>query len=871
MDITNFILRDQFSRLLICMKPVKTLTVVASLPEKLKPLQDLAYNLCWTWMHEARDLFWRLDPNLWEATGHNPVRMLGTIIQPRLNALAKDEGFVAQLNHVLASLTEYMSVDTWYDKTYGKVTEPQIAYFSAEYAVTECLPIYSGGLGVLAGDHLKSAAEMGLPLVGVGLLYRVGYFHQYLNEEGWQGETYPPTDFYELPIELIKGANGLPLQVSVEYPGRMVKAQVWKAQVGRVPLYLLDTDIADNSDADRRITRELYGGDQDTRIQQEIMLGIGGLRMLEALKIHPTVFHMNEGHSAFLALERTATLMEEHKLLFDEARELSRAGNLFTTHTPVPAGIDVFTPALMDRYFSQFAQRLGISMHDLLALGRQGPNNPSEGFSMAVAALRMANITNGVSKLHAVVSRSMWQSVWPRVPDHEIPITSITNGIHHRTWISKDLTELFLRYMGPRWIMDPSDHTVWQMVSRIPDEELWGTHSRRRERLVAFARRRLRAQLMAKGASPAELTTAEEVLDPRTLTIGFARRFATYKRATMLFFNPDRLEKILNNKERPVQIIFAGKAHPKDTPGKDLIKRVVQFAQKEQFRQKIVFIEDYDEIVARYLVQGADVWLNTPRRPLEASGTSGMKAAANGVINLSILDGWWDEAYSPSVGWAIGRRDEVYPDQNIQDASEANMLYNLLEEEIVPMFYDVGKDTVPNRWIQKMKGSMGTLCPFFNTNRMVREYLEKMYLPSMKRIGHLSKGKFERARKLAKWKYHLKSAWGGVGVDQITSEPSGEVPVGAEIKVRARVILGNMEPSDVSVQIYEGRVNTEGDIIDPGIMEMENSHSNPDGTHTFTGIFKTSEAGLYGITVRVLPKNEDLSGPFEPALIIWAR
>jgi len=853
------------------MKPIKTVTVKATLPEKISDLQGLAYNLCWTWNHEAMDLFQRLSPELWEATDHNPVKMLGMIIQPRLDALASDDSFLAQLERVKKMVEEYMAGQSWYDRAYGRPQGPLVAYFSMEFGITEAIPIYSGGLGMLAGDHLKSCAEMGIPLVGVGLLYRVGYFRQSLNEDGMQAESFSPNDFYDMPLERVCDDRDRPILVSVEYPGRIVRAQAWKAQVGRVPLYFLDTDIPDNGEGDRQITRELYGGDAETRIMQEIMLGIGGVRLLTRLGLRPEAYHMNEGHSAFLALERASRIMVEHGLSFPEAMEVSRSGNVFTTHTPVPAGIDVFPGELMGRYFGDYAKKLGLHWDEFMALGRQSPSNRNEGFSMAVLALRCAARTNAVSRLHASVSRSMWQGVWPGVPPGEIPIIPITNGIHHRSWISREMAELFMRYLGPRWLGDPSDHSVWQNVRKIPDEELWGTHSRRRERLVAYARRRIKSQVKARGASPSEIATYDEILDPRTLTIGFARRFAAYKRASLLFFNADRLASILNNKDMPVQIIFAGKAHPRDGLGKDLIKRVVQMGKKENLRRKVVFLEDYDQSMARYLVQGADIWLNTPRRPLEASGTSGMKAAANGAINLSILDGWWDEAYEPGVGWAIGRREDDYPDQNSQDAGDSNHIYKLLEEEIVPMFYDVGQDSVPNRWVAKMKESMASICPFFNTNRMVRDYLDKMYLPGMKRTQELSGNGFEKARRLAAWKSAVRDGWGGVSVERVNADPLGTVPVGTTIKVTATVRLGKLKPSDVSVQIFEGRVDANGEMMDTETVEMQGDGPGPDGGENYSGAFRTSEAGQYGLTIRVLPSNKELAGPMEPGLIFWAR
>ncbi|MEM2870499.1 MAG: alpha-glucan family phosphorylase [Thermoplasmata archaeon] len=853
------------------MRPVRTVTVVAALPERLKPLQPLAYNLCWTWNHDAMDLFKRLDPELWEATNHNPVKMLGSVLQPRLDAAARDEGFIAQLEGVVRSVNEYMTQDTWYDRTFGRPSGPLVAYFSAEFGVTESLPLYSGGLGVLAGDHLKSCAEMGIPLVGVGLLYRVGYFRQYLSEDGMQGESYTPNDFYEMPLMLLSDAEDKPVQVEVELPGRRVRARVWRAQIGRVSLFLLDSDIPENRESDRRITGQLYGGDMDMRIQQEILLGFGGVRLMEALGLNPTIYHMNEGHSAFLAIERAASLMRKHELSFWEALELARAGNVFTTHTPVPAGIDVFPPEMMERYFGDYVRRLGVDWEEFLGLGRQNPRDQREGFSMAVLALRTAWATNAVSRLHSKVSRRMWQGLWPGVPPDEIPISHITNGIHHRSWISKDMAELLIRYLGPKWIKDPSDHTVWQNVYKIPDEELWGTHSRRRERLVAFARRRLKAQLIARGAPPSEIAAAEETLDPRILTIGFARRFATYKRATLLFYNPDRLASILNNEKRPIQIIFAGKAHPLDGPGKEMIRRVVQYSRRELFRQRLVFLEDYDQTVARYMVQGCDVWLNTPRRPLEASGTSGMKAAANGAINLSVLDGWWDEAYTPSVGWAIGKREEEFPDSNQQDAADAAHIYRLLEEEIAPLFYDVGQDSVPNLWVAKMKASMATICPFFNTNRMVRDYLERMYLPGAKRFAELSANKAERARALAHWKSRLAASWHEVFVDRVELEPQGEVTVGTRMDVRARVGLGRLGPEDIVVQVVQGRVNPSGEFMETRVVSMERVSSNPDGTLTYAGSFTPSEAGLYGATIRILPQHKDLPTPFLPGFIIWAK
>jgi starch phosphorylase len=622
----------------------------------MQPLHELAYNLRWTWNHDSIDLFRRLDPDLWETTGHNPVAMLGEISQHQLEDLAQDEGFLLQLERVSEQLKDFMAAPTWYGKQYGAGSGLTVAYFSAEYGINECMPIYSGGLGILAGCTLKAAAELGLPFVGVGLMYQVGYFRQVLDVGGWQGELYPVNDFYRMPCRLVRREDGVPVTIRVGFPGRMVAAQIWEAQVGRVRLYLLDTNVEENSPEDRTITSELYGGDVETRIQQEIVLGIGGVQALHELDIHPAVYHMNEGHSAFMALERARRCMESRNVPFEVALEATRAGNLFTTHTPVPAGIDLFSPELMDKYFGGYYPSLGISRKDFLALGRENPNDKAEPFSMAVLAFRAAASANGVSRLHGEVSRKMWQLLWPGVPEDEIPISHVTNGIHPRSWISAELAELFDRYLGRRWVEDPADQTVWERIDRIPAEELWRTHERRRERLVAFARRRLRQQLVRRQATMAEIERAEEVLNPGVLTIGFARRFATYKRADLLLHDPERLARIVSNEERPVQIIFSGKAHPKDTPGKELIRQLIQLIkEEEEFRRHIVFIDDYDMAVCRYMVQGVDLWLNTPRRLYEASGTSGMKASLNGALNMSILDGWWDEAYQPGIGWAIGK------------------------------------------------------------------------------------------------------------------------------------------------------------------------------------------------------------------------
>ncbi|MCD6518530.1 MAG: alpha-glucan family phosphorylase [Anaerolineae bacterium] len=853
------------------LRPYHTFTVIPSLPPQLRPLRELAYNLWWSWNLDVVDLFRRLDRDLWEETGHNPVLMLGKISQDRLEEAANDDGFLAHMMRVYQALNHYMrSTDTWFQKTYGnELPDLKIAYFSAEYGITECIPIYSGGLGVLAGDHLKSASSLGLPLVGVGLLYQEGYFRQYLNADGWQQESYPINDFHNMPLQLERDGTGQPVTIAVEYPGRTVKAQVWRVQVGRVPLYLLDANVPENSPEDRAITAQLYGGDLDMRIRQEILLGIGGMRALRALGIRPTICHMNEGHSAFLALERIRMAMEDYGLSFAEAKELTTAGNVFTTHTPVPAGIDLFPPSMMDHYFGEYYQKLGISREEFLALGRPPQHHPDESFSMAVLALHLSASANGVSRRHGEVARRMWQDLWPGLPLEEIPIIHITNGIHPRSWISHDMDTLLLRYLGPRWLERPEDQTVWERVKRIPDEELWNTHERRRERLVAVARERLAQQLARRGATPKEIAAATEVLNPDALTIGFARRFATYKRALLLFTDLDRLIRILNDPERPVQIIFAGKAHPRDNAGKEFIRQIVHLARREELRRRVIFLEDYDMSLARYLVQGADVWLNTPRPGLEASGTSGMKASANGVLHLSTFDGWWCEGYSPEVGWRIGS-GEIYEDERYGDEVEARTLYDLLEKDVIPLFYERGTDRLPRQWIAKMKNAMSKVAPFFNTHRMVREYTEQLYIPAARRYNRLAANDYQATKALVAWLNKLHQHWGEVRILSVESDAHDEIPVSAEINIRARIQLGTLTPEDVTVQVFHGTVGPEGEIREYKVNDMVTEGAGEDGTYIYTGVILCEKSGLSGFTVRILPHHPDLHTPYIPGLIVWA-
>lgn len=851
------------------MKKIQRFTVRPNIPEQLQPMMKIAYNLWWTWNPDAIDLFRWVDNDLWSQTKHNPIAMLGKVSNERFMELAKDEVFLRHMENVYKDLQEYLEAPTWFGEKYGKDFKGKIAYFSFEYGLHESLSLYSGGLGVLSGDHLKSSSDLGIPLAAVGLIYRYGYFKQYLNNDGWQQEFYIDNDFENLPMTLMREADGRPVVIVVELPGRPVYAQIWEFKVGRVSLYLLDTNLEVNSIMDQAITHKLYGGDIETRIQQEILLGIGGVKLLEALKIDATVFHMNEGHSAFLVFERTRKLMEQKQLSFNEARDIVSASNLFTTHTPVPAGIDLFSPELIARYFSDYARKLGISLNELIGLGRLHPNDDSERFSMPHLAFNFADRSNGVSKLHGKVSREMWRALWPDLPDKLVPLRHVTNGIHIRTWLSDEMSRLYDRYLGPQVLDDPLDKNSWQKVDKIPDSELWRSKERLRERLVAFCRSKVKDQLSRRGSSLSKIINADEILDPHALTIGFARRFATYKRATLLFRDLDRLTKILNDRDRPVQIIFAGKAHPKDEEGKDLIRKIIHWASQDELRRHLVFLEDYSMEIARYLVQGVDVWLNTPRRPLEASGTSGMKCPPNAGINLSILDGWWDEGYNKNNGWAIGSGEE-YRDHQYQDEIEAKALYEILEKEVIPTFYDRGVDGLPREWIAIMKESIKTLSPVYNTNRMVAEYFEAIYNPAQIQWVKLADNNMEMARKMEKWKKFIRENWHDVYISDVYSEMGAEINVGQSLEVNALVNLGdNIQPNDVAVALFVGVLDSKGDIYEGERIWMKPKDKQNNGKYLFTGVLNADKAGQHGYAVCIYPQTEKLSRRFEKALIKW--
>jgi starch phosphorylase len=850
------------------MNTIRTFVIVPSLPEQLEPLRQLAYNVWWAWNAPATELFRRLDSDLWERTGHNPIALLGQISQQRLEQAARDDAYTAALYRVMDSFYVYMKGRTWFDERYPQQRGETIAYFSAEFGLHESMPIYSGGLGVLAGDHLKSASDLGIPLVGVGPMYRQGYFDQQITQDGRQLEFYKTYDFHAWPATPVAGGDGMPVQIDVRLGEQTLHARIWRVNVGRVRLFLLDADVPDNPPELRVITSRLYGGDSEMRIRQEILLGVGGMRALRAMNINPAVSHMNEGHAAFLAVERVRQTMVDQRMSFAEAREAVTAGNLFTTHTPVPAGIDRFEPDLFEANFGWMAAELGISLGELLALGRENPAQADETFCMAILALRLARRSNGVSKLHGEVSRAMWKHCWPDVPPQEVPITHVTNGIHIRSWLSAPMAELFDQYLGPNWAEDPQAAERWKRVEDIPDAELWRVHERRRERLIAVIRNRLREQCLRRGSPPAEIKAADEVLDPKALTIGFARRFAPYKRATLLFRNPDRLAALLRDGERPVQFVYSGKAHPKDGAGKDLVSEIAEACKAPEFRRRIVLLENYDINVARELVTGVDVWLNNPLRPHEASGTSGMKVPANGGLHLSCLDGWWPEAYDGENGWTIGD-GLLYDDREYQDHVESEALYNLLEREVVPMFYERTVDGLPRRWIRRVKAAMRTICPVFSTHRMLREYAERLYVPTLKRYHRIAADGFAVARGLRDWKERMRREWGGVRFVEVLADQHAVLKVGDRMPLTARVALGGVPPAEVVVEAFYGPLGPSGEITHGEFAPMAHVREDDGGTHVFEGAIPCSVSGRHGYAIRVAPHHADLEDRHETGLAVW--
>lgn len=849
------------------------------LPPPLAPLAEIAWNLWWTWTPGAQDLFRRLDGSLWESSGHNPVKVLLHTPEETVARAAADGSYAAEVRRIHEALRAFLAATgRMADRDGAEERAPagfKVAYFCAEFGLHECLPIYCGGLGLLAGDHLKSAAQLGLPMVGVGLLYSHGFFRQRLDESGGQQEEMPYIEPDELPIQRVPdAATGRQLRVTVEFPGRAVHAAVWRCDVGNVPLYLLDTDLPENAEADRHITRNLYLGDHHQRVKQEIILGVGGVRALEVLGERATVFHMNEGHSAFLALERIAKLRESaaHELSFDQVREAATAAHLFTTHTPVPAGIDRFHPELVRPFFMRMLPRIGLNAEGFLALGRENVADRSEMFSMAVLALRTSRWANGVSRLHGAVSRRMWRNIWPGTPEPDIPIGHVTNGVHPETWIAPELAALFDKHLGEkqRWRTHPDDPAAWAGVESIPDAELWAAHMACKARLLEFCRRRAAARPDLFGA------VAAAGLDPEALTIGFARRFAPYKRATLLFRDLPRLRRLLAGpRGRKVQILIAGKAYPSDEIGKAMVREVLRLAREEGLAGHILFLEDYDIDVARHLVQGVDVWLNNPIRPMEASGTSGMKAAMNGGINCSILDGWWDEAYAPEIGFAIGSRSHALDQEPAtRDEAESLALFHTLEEQVVPEFFDRPQADgaaapLPRQWIARMKRSIAALAPRFSTHRMVAEYARRYYFPAHRAAAALSAGGLADARAVSdhidRWRAH----WHGVRIASAVASRDGS---SGSVQVSADVSLGGLSPDEVEVQAYR---------VEPGDVEGTETVRTQTLTPTgpmpggvpnlmrFTGrVDLEATSDLHGLAVRIVPRDPRLITPFIPGLIV---
>ena len=842
------------------MKALRSFTVRPSLPPELSALEELAFNLRWSWDDQTRDLFRWVDPHLWDASVHDPVRMLGLVDRQRLDALAHDAGFKRFLGDVRDELQRYLDGERWFQSR-GDSPLDLVAYFSPEFGIAEAVPQYSGGLGVLAGDHLKTSSDLGVPLVGVGLLYRHGYFRQSLDADGWQQERYPLLDPHVMALTLCDG-----VRISVDIAGVPLVAQVWKADVGRVPLYFLDADVDDNPDDIRAVTDRLYGGDVEHRLRQEILLGIGGVQALQAVGVGAQVFHTNEGHAGFLGLERIRQLVTDQGLSYPEAIEAVRAGCIFTTHTPVPAGIDRFPRELMDKYFSAWCAEVGVGVDDLMALGHRPSEPPDERFNMAVMGLRLAGQSNGVAQLHGEVSREMFADLWSDLPTDEIPITSITNGVHAHTWVSPEMADVFTRHVLPDW--DEAGPAAWEQIFEMPDDELWRAREQGRERLVTFVRRRLKEGARARGLAGSDVAWADEVLDPRVLTIGFARRFATYKRATLLLSQPDRLKALLLSPDRPIQLVFAGKAHPADEAGKEMIRQIVAFSSDAEVRHRVVFVDDYDIAVARALYQGADVWLNNPRRPQEACGTSGMKSALNGGLNLSILDGWWHEMFDGDNGWAISSAEDV-DDIERRDELEASALFDLLERQVVPLFYETYGGPVPRRWLKRVRKSLTSLGPRVTASRMVADYVERLYEPTAARTDTLAADGLARARALAAWKQRVAEAWHGVHVDRVDGDMAA-VELGASRDVEAVVSLGSLSADDVDVQLVHGPVGQGDELTERTCVSMYPGGPTDDDHARYVGSLECSRAGRYGLTVRIVPRHADLVDNSELGLAAWA-
>ncbi|MGB2579929.1 starch phosphorylase [Elusimicrobium simillimum] len=846
---------------------IHSITVQPNLPENIKFLEELADNMWFSWNWQAIYLFYKIDPKLWSKSKRNPKWFLGTIDQSRLEEISKDADFLAHLNYVKDLFYKYKETDFWY-KQNKKEQEHNFltAYFSMEFGIGEGLPIYSGGLGMLAGDHIKSASDLGMPLIGVGLFYQRGYVKQVLNRDGWQNEEYPENDWAHMPVERVKDANGGELKIAIELGKEIIYAGVWAVSVGVTKLYLLDTNLQENTPEQRVITESLYGGDRENRIRQEVVLGIGGVKALKAMGITPTVYHINEGHSAFLLFQRIIDMMTEHKLTYQQACDVVWATSVFTTHTPVIAGNEHFDPALVRKYMEVYAQKMGLNWEDFVAIGKDEPNAPT--FCMTVVALKLAAYLNGVSALHGRVSREMWEKVWPTLPVQEVPITSITNGIHSASWISHENAELYQKYSFNGADINHTDITkaeTWAGIDNIPNNEFWQVHNIRKEKLIDTARKRLKHQLKRQGADDTLINKAGKILSADKLTIGFARRFATYKRANLLFRDLERLDRIVNNPDRPVQFVFAGKAHPADTAGKEFIKYIANIQNDPRFAGKLIFVEDYNMNLARYMVQGVDVWMNNPIRPLEASGTSGMKSALNGALTLSVLDGWWDEVGPCDFSWSIGGIENYKTDAE-RDFVESEALYNIIEQEIAPTYYDKDANGIPNTWIGYMKKSVKTIAPVFNTHRMVREYYDKFYTKAHYFFNLLSQeGKLAE---ISTQRVAIASNWYRVSITDISPKLETELKIGDSMKIRARVFLGALKPENVNVQLLLGVRGTTGDIISGQLTNMQHVDMEGDA-YIYEINYVPQNSGRQDYSIRVMPNIPNVPNQYTPLFIRW--
>jgi starch phosphorylase len=854
------------------LRAIRRFTVRTALPEPLAPLHELIFNLRWSWHPGSRRLLASIDPGRWERSGHDPLAMLGDVPPERLDELAADEQFTGRLRAASDDLHEYLSGPRWYQARDGSGPSA-IAYFSPEYGITAALPQYSGGLGILAGDHLKAASDLGVPLIGVGLLYRHGYFTQSLSPEGWQAERYPSVDPNGLPLAVLRTEDDAPVHVSVGLAGgRRLAAQIWLAQVGRVPLLLLDSYVEDNEPELREVTDRLYGGASEHRLRQELLLGIGGVRAVRAFcsitgHPEPEVFHTNEGHAGFLGLERIREYAGRG-LSFDEALEACRSGTVFTTHTPVPAGIDRFPRDLVEAQFCDEVTGAALPCDRVLALGAETyPGGDPGMFNMAVMGMRLSQRVNGVSRLHGEVSRKMFAGLWPGFDEAEVPIGSVTNGVHAPSWVSGEI--IALAAGEPDSPSAAEDCPAWDRVAAAGTEQIWRTRTELRARLVAQIRRRLRASWRQRGASDAELTWIDEALDEGVLTVGFARRVPSYKRLTLMLRDPARLRALLLDPDRPVQIVIAGKAHPADDGGKRLIQQMVEFTDDPAVRHRIVFLPDYDMALARALVQGCDVWLNNPLRPLEACGTSGMKSALNGGLNLSVRDGWWDECSDGASGWDIPSADGI-ADEARRDDLEAGALYDLLGHHVAPLFYDRDADGLPRRWLEMVRHTLSTLAPRLQAMRMVREYVTELYLPAVRSTRALASGEpaFQEARNLASWRHRVVKAWPGVRIEHVEAE-AAEPSLGSRLAVRASIVLGDLTPGDVAVELVYGRAGEDDEIADPSYQMLTPDPQPPGGAGAvrYSGEAELYRAGPFGYTVRVLPSHPLLASRAELGLV----